>query len=56
MQTLVKQKLMICIRWEYLKPYNCVQIICIKEEYLISYCVQKTLKKQLQKNANMKVL
>ena len=29
----------------YLKPYYCVQIICISLEYLVSYiCVQKTKK------------
>ena len=27
----------ISIRKEYLKPYNCVQIIWIRLEYLISY-------------------
>ena len=27
---------------EYIKPYNCVQIICIQFEYLISYyCLQE---------------
>ena len=33
--------IIICIRYEYLKVYNCVQIIYIKLEYLVSYnCVQ----------------
>ena len=27
----------VCIRKEYLKPFNCVQMICIWMEYLISY-------------------
>ena len=30
---------------EYLKLYNCVQIICIRKEYLLSYnVVEKNLK------------
>ena len=28
--------IIISIKGEYLKPYNCVQIICIWQEYLIS--------------------
>ena len=27
----------ICVRWEYLKLYNSVQIICIRLEYLKIY-------------------
>ena len=46
--------MIISIREDYLKSYNCVQIICIRLEYLISYnCMQKTLKKQQQKNVNV---
>ena len=42
--------IIISIRQEYLKPYNCVQIICIRWKYLISYnYIQKTFKKQLHK-------
>ena len=38
------------------KPYNHVQVICIRTEYLISYnCVEKALKKQLHKYININV-
>ena len=34
--------IMISIRYEHLKPYNCVKIIWIRLEHSISYkCVQK---------------
>ena len=44
---------------EYIKPYNCVQIICIQLEYLISYyCLQENdYKKKLEKcNRTLKIL
>ena len=40
----------IIIKYEYLKPYNCVRIICIDFEYLMYNNEQKILKKQLHKN------
>ena len=41
-------KCLVRIIISYLKPYYCVEIICIRKEYLISHDhMQKTLKKQL---------
>ena len=38
--------MVVSIRLEYLKSYNCARIICIRLEYLVSYDpVQKTPQK-----------
>ena len=46
---------MISIWLENLKPYNCMQVICIREEYLIYNFVQNIFLKQWHKNININI-
>ena len=51
---LSNRNIIISNRLEYLKLYNWMQIICMRYEYLISYkCVQKTFKKDLYKKCTI---
>ena len=47
--------MIICIRQEYLKSCNYMQIIYIRSEYLIYLFAKKLLRNNYTKNVNMNV-